>query len=272
MPEFLDPARKMATIRFRNCNTNANLIDNGNYYARRSPYLMLKTVLVPIHPAGWPFIAIFAALAAGMAWWHQPLGYLGAVLTAWCVYFFRNPERITPTRAGLVISPADGVVQSICEAVPPAELDMGEAPRTRIAVFMNVFNVHVNRVPIDGTISATSYRPGKFFNASLDKASIDNERQSLKVTVADGREVAFVQIAGLVARRIICWAKLGDQMKAGERFGLIRFGSRVDVYLPDGAQPLVAIGQTAVAGETVLADLGAEGVQTETAARLGEIR
>jgi phosphatidylserine decarboxylase len=228
---------------------------------------MLKTVLVPIHPAGWPFIAIFAGVAIALAWWMEPLGYLGAVLTAWCAYFFRNPDRTTPTRAGLVISPADGVVQSIVEAVPPEELGMGDSPRTRVAVFMNVFNVHVNRVPIDGTISATSYRPGKFLNASLDKASVDNERQSLKVTTEDGKDIGFVQIAGLVARRIICWAKEGDQMKAGERFGLIRFGSRVDVYLPDGVAPLVVVGQSAVAGETVLADLG-----TEERARTGEIR
>jgi len=228
---------------------------------------MLKTVLVPIHPAGWPFIGAFAIGAVLLAWWIEPLGYLGAVLTAWCAYFFRNPDRVTPTRKGLVISPADGVVQSIVRAVPPAELEMGDAPLTRVAVFMNVFNVHVNRAPIDGAITAVSYRPGKFLNASLDKASEDNERQSLKITTAEGKDIAFVQIAGLVARRILCWAKEGDQMKAGERFGLIRFGSRVDVYLPDGTEPLVAVGQTAVAGETVLADLA-----SEEQARAGEIR
>ena len=228
---------------------------------------MLKTVFVPIHPAGWPFIAIFAMVAVAFGWWAEPLGYLGAVLTAWCAYFFRNPDRITPTRPGLVVSPADGVVQSICEAVPPAELEMGDEARTRLAVFMNVFNVHVNRIPIDGTISKLSYRPGKFFNASLDKASVDNERQSLKVTLEDGREIAFVQIAGLVARRILCWVKEGDKAVVGTRFGLIRFGSRVDVYLPKGVHPLVVVGQTAVAGETLLAD-----VATEEAARLGEIR
>ena len=135
---------------------------------------------------------------------------------------------------------------------------MGDEPRTRVAVFMNVFNVHVNRIPIDGTISVSSYRPGKFLNASLDKASVDNERQSLKLITSDGQVIAFVQIAGLVARRIVCWTKVGDMMKAGERFGLIRFGSRVDVYLPDGVEPLVSVGQTAIAGETVLADLYAE--------------
>lgn len=228
---------------------------------------MLKTVLVPIHPAGWPFIAAFAIGAVVLAWWIEPLGYLGAVLTAWCAYFFRNPDRVTPTRKGLVISPADGVVQSIVRAAPPAELEMGNAPLTRVAVFMNVFNVHVNRAPVDGAITAVSYRPGKFLNASLDKASEDNERQSLKITTAEGKDIAFVQIAGLVARRILCWAKEGDQMKAGERFGLIRFGSRVDVFLPDGTEPLVAVGQIAVAGETVLADLA-----SEEQARAGEIR
>jgi len=216
---------------------------------------MLKTVFVPVHPAGWPFIVIFAALAVLMTWWIAPLGFVGLVLTTWCIYFFRDPPRVTPDRAGLVISPADGVVQSIVQAPPPEELDMGSAPLTRVAVFMNVFNVHVNRIPIDGTISGSSYRPGKFLNASLDKASEFNERQSLKVTTTDGRDIGFVQIAGLVARRILCDAKVGDEMRAGERFGMIRFGSRVDVYLPDGVSPLVNIGQLAVAGETVLADL-----------------
>jgi len=228
---------------------------------------MLKTVLVPIHPAGWPFIAICAVATVTMAWWVEPLGYVGVLFTAWCVYFFRNPDRVTPARAGLVISPADGVVQSIINAIPPEEIEMGDEPRTRVAIFMNVFNVHVNRVPVDGTISASSYRPGKFLNASLDKASVDNERQSLKLTTSGGEVIAFVQIAGLVARRIVCWAKVGDMMKAGERFGLIRFGSRVDVYLPEGVEPLVSVGQTAIAGETVLADLYAE-----EAARVGETR
>lgn len=228
---------------------------------------MLKTVLVPINRAGWPFIAIFAFCAAGLWYWHFAAGLVGCVLTLWCVYFFRDPERFTPTRDGLVICPADGVVQSVIRAVPPEELDMGDAPLTRIAVFMNVFNVHVNRVPINGKISVVSYRPGKFFNASLDKASVDNERMSLKVTSEDGIEIGFVQIAGLVARRILCYAKVGDQYKAGQRFGLIRFGSRVDVYLPDGTESLVSVGQTTLAAETVLADL-----TSGESARDGEIR
>lgn len=228
---------------------------------------MLKSVFVPINKAGWPFIALFALVAAGLWYWHFAAGLVGCVLTLWCVYFFRDPERITPTRDGLVICPADGVVQSVIRAVPPEELGLGDAPRTRIAVFMNVFNVHVNRVPMTGKITAKSYRPGKFFNASLDKASEHNERMSLKVTSPDGTEIGFVQIAGLVARRILCYAKEGDNMRAGERFGLIRFGSRVDIYLPDGVESFVSVGQTTIAAETVLADINAK-----EAARTGEIR
>jgi len=223
--------------------------------------------MVPIHRAGWPFIAIFACGAAVLGWVSEPLGFVGLVLTAWCIYFFRDPERVTPMRDGLIISPADGVVQMIDRAPPPDELGMGPEPRPRVAVFMNVFNVHVNRIPIDGTITAASYRPGKFLNASLDKASEFNERQSLTVTTADNQEIAFVQIAGLVARRILCHAKEGDTFRAGERFGMIRFGSRVDIYLPDGVEPLVSVGQLAVAGETVIAD-----IRAQEPARVGEIR
>jgi phosphatidylserine decarboxylase len=228
---------------------------------------MLKIVLVPIHRAGWPFIAMFAIATVGMWMYTPPLSFLGLVLTTWCIYFFRNPDRMTPVRDGLVISPADGVVQMIAEAVPPAELGMGSEPRTRVAVFMNVFNVHVNRAPVSGTITAVKYHPGKFFNASLDKASEFNERMSLKIDMEDGTEVAFVQIAGLVARRILCFVKEGDAIKTGERFGLIRFGSRVDIYLPKGASPLVSVGQNTVGGETVIADMQA----TENP-RVAEIR
>jgi phosphatidylserine decarboxylase len=228
---------------------------------------MIKDVLVPVNRAGWPFIAIFALIAAGLWYWHFSAGLIGCLLTLWCVYFFRDPERITPTREGLVICPADGVVQSVVHAVPPAELELGDAPRLRIAVFMNVFNVHVNRVPITGKITAKGYRPGKFLNASLDKASIDNERMSLKVTGEDGTEIGFVQIAGLVARRILCQVNEGDTLQAGQRFGIIRFGSRVDVYLPHGVETLVSVGQTTLAAETVLADL-----KSNESARVGEIR
>lgn len=228
---------------------------------------MLKDVLVPINRAGYPFIAIFAVIMIVLYLWWEPLGFVGLVLTAWCAYFFRDPDRVTPTAENLVISPADGVVQSVVKAPPPPELELGDAPMTRIAVFMNVFNVHVNRAPLNGTITAKHYRPGKFFNASLDKASEFNERMSLKVQTADGTEVGFVQIAGLVARRILCYVDTGRAVKAGERFGLIRFGSRVDIYLPDGVVPKVIEGQISIAGETVLADL--KGPATELT---GEVR
>jgi phosphatidylserine decarboxylase len=228
---------------------------------------LLKDILVPINRAGYPFIAIFAVVTLLLYVWWAPLGFVGLVLTAWCIYFFRDPDRITPVDENLVISPADGVVQSIVQAPPPPELDMGDKPLTRVAVFMNVFNVHVNRVPVNGVISGKHYRPGKFFNASLDKASEFNERMSLKVKMKDDREIGFVQIAGLVARRIICDVDEGRAMRAGERFGLIRFGSRVDIYLPEGTVPSVIEGQTAIAGETVLADLKVKGD-----ARKGEVR
>ena len=216
---------------------------------------VLKGVLVPIHPEGWRFIAIFFIVALFLGWLWTPLLILGFLLTAWCSYFFRNPDRTTPTRKDLVISPADGVVQMIEVAAPPAELEMDSQPLTRVSVFMNVFNVHVNRIPVDGTITRLSYRPGKFLNASLDKASLDNERQSVCMKTAEGKEVAFVQIAGLVARRILCSLSVDQNVCAGERFGMIRFGSRVDVYLPDGVSPQVCVGQLCIAGETILADL-----------------
>jgi phosphatidylserine decarboxylase len=218
---------------------------------------LLERVLVPIHPDGWRFIGIFALVALLLWWLWTPLGLLGLVATLWCIYFFRDPPRVTPVRAGLVVSPADGFVQSIEPAPPPPELGLSSAPRPRVSVFMNVFDVHVNRVPVDGTVAALHYRPGKFVNASLDKASEDNERQAVLLRAGDGREFVLVQIAGLVARRIKCGLVSGQAVRAGERFGIIRFGSRVDVYLPEGVAPLVAPGQRAIAGETVIADLAA---------------
>ncbi len=215
-----------------------------------------KTVCVPINSAGWPFIALFAILTTGLWVLHQPLGWVGVVLTAWCAYFFRDPERVTPGESGLVISPADGMVLLFEDAPPPLELGMGDGVRPRVSIFMNVFNVHVNRIPAHGVIEKISYRPGRFFNASLDKASEHNERMSVSMKTNQGAEIAFVQIAGLVARRIKCGLAEGQQVRAGDRFGLIRFGSRVDVYLPAGTRPKALPGQTAVAGETVIADLG----------------
>ncbi|MDO6587095.1 phosphatidylserine decarboxylase [Salipiger sp. 1_MG-2023] len=217
---------------------------------------MRDTFIKPMHPEGRKFVAIFAVISLILFLIWEPLGWIGVGLTVWCYYFFRDPERVTPTRPGLVVSPADGVVSLIEPAIPPAELGMPAEPLTRVSVFMSVFNCHVNRSPVEGELVTMAYRPGKFLNASLDKASEDNERNALRIRLADGREIAVVQIAGLVARRIMWWKKDGDFLHRGERFGLIRFGSRLDVYLPHGVEPLVRIGQTMCAGETVLADLG----------------
>ena len=219
---------------------------------------MLSTFLKPMHREGYRFVAVFAAATAVLFWLAEPLGWIGVCLTVWCYYFFRDPPRVTPLRDGLVISPADGVVSMIGPAIPPEELGLGPAAMTRISVFMNVFNCHVNRLPIAGTIMKVAYRPGKFLNASLDKASVDNERNALAIRLPDGRDYAVVQIAGLVARRIVCDVKAGQRLRTGERFGMIRFGSRLDIYLPAGVQPLIALGQSALAGETVLADLASD--------------
>ncbi len=215
----------------------------------------IKSVIVPIHQAGWMFIAIFAVVSLGLSIIWAPFGWLGLIATAWCVYFFRDPDRVTPLREGLIVSPADGVVQKIVKVVPPAELELGVGERTRISIFLNVFDVHVNRVPIEGSISKMHYQAGKFLNANLDKASEENERQSIKITTPDDLTVGVVQIAGLVARRILCDLKEGQSVKTGERFGIIRFGSRTDVYLPPDVTPLVIVGQRAVGGETILADI-----------------
>jgi len=216
---------------------------------------MRDTFLKPMHREGIRFVAGFAAATLLLFLIWEPLGWIGLGLTIWCYYFFRDPERVTPARPGLVVSPADGIVSLIEPAVPPAELGMADRPLTRVSVFMSVFNCHVNRSPVAGEVTAVAYRPGKFLNASLDKASVDNERNGLCIRMADGRDLAVVQIAGLVARRIVCFVKPGDRLRSGERFGLIRFGSRLDVYLPPGVAPLVEIGQTMVAGETVIAQL-----------------
>jgi phosphatidylserine decarboxylase len=218
----------------------------------------ITSIIAPIHREGYRFLAIFAVVTLVLFWIASPLGWLGVVATAWCAYFFRDPDRVTPLRDGLVISPADGRICAIEEVVPPAEIDVGPAQRIRVSVFMNVFDCHVNRSPIAGRVVAMTYVPGKFLNADLDKASEDNERQALTIETAGGVRLGVVQIAGLVARRIVCFVKQGEPLGVGERFGLIRFGSRVDVYLPPGKHPLVAVGQWTIAGETVLADLEAK--------------
>ena len=218
----------------------------------------IEKQFVPIHRAGYPFIAAFAigALVLGMIW--APLGWIGLVLTLWCIYFFRDPQRVTPLEEGLVISPADGYVCSTGLFVPPPELELGDEPMQRVSVFMSVFDCHVNRAPMTGTIRKIAYKEGLFVNADLDKASEQNERNGFVIETDQG-VIGVVQIAGLIARRILCFSRVGDQVGVGERIGLIRFGSRVDVYLPKHVEPLVGLGSQAVAGETVLADLRATG-------------
>jgi phosphatidylserine decarboxylase len=225
----------------------------------------IRNALVPIHKAGYPFIAAFfvASVILGFLW--IPLFWIGLVLTLWCTYFFRDPERVTPLADHIAVSPADGRVSLVGHVVPPPELELGTEPMLRISVFMNVFDCHVNRAPMRGKIARIAYREGEFRNAELDKASDVNERNSVVIEGPQG-DFGVVQIAGLVARRIICWSGTGDRLEAGERFGLIRFGSRLDVYLPDGARARVSEGQTAIAGETVIAEFGA-GLETYSARR-----
>jgi phosphatidylserine decarboxylase len=219
---------------------------------------MLETFLPPMHPEGRKFVAVFAAITLVLFLICKPLGWIGVGLTVWCYYFFRDPVRSVPLRDGLIVSPADGVISLIEPAVPPEGLGFGPTPLTRVSVFMSVFNCHVNRAPVEGTVGAVVYRSGRFFNASLDKASEENERNALRIDLADGRSIAVVQIAGLVARRIVCFVQPGKHLRSGERFGLIRFGSRLDVYLPDGVEPMVTLGQTMVAGESIIADLAGQ--------------
>jgi phosphatidylserine decarboxylase len=214
----------------------------------------IRSQFVPIHSQGYPFIGGFALASLILFWIWTPLGWLGTVLTLWCAYFFRDPPRVTPVREGIVVSPADGRVSRVINALPPDELGLGNKPLARVSIFMSVFDCHVNRSPAAGRIERIVYRPGKFLNADLDKASEDNERNALVIASA-GARIGVVQIAGLIARRIVSFKREGEAIGAGERFGMIRFGSRLDVYLPDGVKPLVAEGQIAIAGETVLADL-----------------
>lgn len=207
-----------------------------------------------IHREGYPFLSAFALATVAFYLVWAPLGWIGLALTLWCVWFFRDPDRVTPRRDGALFSPADGVICAIGSAAPPAELGMGADARIRISIFLNIFDVHVNRVPADGVVTALHYRPGKFINASFDKASEDNERQSAALKLADGRELVFVQIAGLIARRIKCDLTVGQTVRAGERFGIIRFGSRADVYLPSGCRPTMGVGERVVGGVSVIAE------------------
>jgi phosphatidylserine decarboxylase len=214
----------------------------------------IRDQLAPIHPEGYPFVGGFA-LATLLLWWlYAPLGWIAFVATLWCAYFFRDPARVTPLRADLVVAPADGRICFAGAAPPPPDLGLGGMPMTKISIFMSVFDCHVNRAPVEGRVVRVSYRPGLFVNADLDKASEDNERNGLVIETPAGR-FGVVQIAGLIARRIVCFTQEGARLGAGERFGLIRFGSRVDVYLPDGAAVIVGVGSRCVAGETVIAQM-----------------
>jgi phosphatidylserine decarboxylase len=220
---------------------------------------MLRKIIAPLHPDGWKFVGGAAAVALVFFFVWTPLGWIALILTLWLTYFFRDPWRVTPTRpglsdSGLIVSPADGIVVSLGPAPPPPELDMGAAPLPRIGIFLNLFDVHVARAPVGGRLIARRYTKGRFINASLDKASTDNERLALSIAPEEGPAIACVLIAGLVARRIVCGLYEGQPLAAGERIGIIRFGSRCDVYCPPPYVPLVALGQRMIAGETVLAD------------------
>jgi phosphatidylserine decarboxylase len=230
--------------------------------------LITKTV-PPIHREGHFFIFLFLIITLLLYLINSALGLIGTVLTLFCIFFFRDPVRVTPVNDNLIISPADGVIQNIVQTLPPKELtNMPQEEMTRISIFLNIFNVHVNRVPASGRITNSIYHPGKFLNASLDKASEDNERQTISMRTTQGeKEIAFVQIAGLIARRIVCDIREGQEIRAGERFGIIRFGSRVDLYLPLDIVPQVVVGQTVIGGETILAQ-----IEGDINIREGEIR
>jgi phosphatidylserine decarboxylase len=217
----------------------------------------IRSQLAPIHPQGYPFIGSFALASIILFWLWSPFGWLGTVATLWCAYFFRDPARVTPAREGVVVAPADGRISRIANAAPPKEVGLGERPLIRISIFMSVFDCHVNRSPVGGRLERMVYHPGAFISADLDKASEANERNGFVIATAAGLRIVVVQIAGLVARRIVPFVREGEGLAAGQRIGMIRFGSRVDVYLPEGARPLVHEGQTAIAGETVLAELRA---------------
>jgi len=229
---------------------------------------MLADFLIPIHREGWRFVGIFAGVTLIAALFIAPLFWPLLLLSLWCVYFFRDPPRLTPQREGLFIAPADGLVRDVGPAVPPAELGLGPAPMMRVSTFLSVFDVHINRIPADAVVETVAYHPGKFLSAADDKASEENERTAVSLRLSDGRTAAVVQIAGLVARRIVCQLKPGQKVRAGERYGLIRFGSRTDLYLPDGALPLVYPGQRMIGGETVIADTATTDPQPRPAVEL----
>ncbi|KOV83744.1 phosphatidylserine decarboxylase [Nocardia sp. NRRL S-836] len=216
---------------------------------------LARGIVPPMNPAGRPFVAGAAVLTFVLRRFNKRLGVVGAVLTAWVAWFFREPKRVTPTRPNIAIAPADGTVSHVVDTVPPAELGLGDQPMTRVSVFLSVFDVHVQRIPADGEVVQVSYHPGKFLSADLDKASEENERNTVWMRTTEGHDLVFVQIAGLVARRIVCHVADGEKVDRGQTYGLIRFGSRVDTYVPRGSRVLVEAGQRTIGGETVLAEL-----------------
>jgi phosphatidylserine decarboxylase len=220
---------------------------------------LARGIVPPMNPAGRPFVLIAAVLTLVLRRVARPLGVVGALLTGWTAWFFREPKRVTPTRSGIAVAPADGTVSHVVEAVPPPELELGDTPMLRVSVFLSIFDVHVQRVPASGEVLRKIYRPGKFLSADLDKASDDNERNTLLLRTVDGHQLVVVQIAGLVARRIVCHIDEGEKITAGSTYGLIRFGSRVDLYVPLGSRVLVEAGQRTIGGETVLAELPESG-------------
>ena len=222
---------------------------------RHSLFDTISDAIVPIHSDGIKFLAIGAGVSLLFFLLWPPLAWLAVLVTAWIAYFFRDPPRVTPLREGLVVAPADGRICAIDRVRPPAELGLGEAQRLRVSIFLSIFDVHINRAPVAGRIVRSIYVPGSFLNAAADKASEDNERRGIVIDTGADLEIAMVQIAGLIARRIVTFVKEGDSVGVGERVGLIRFGSRVDLYLPPGRDCLVSVGQRAIGGETVFADL-----------------
>jgi phosphatidylserine decarboxylase len=238
---------------------------------RNSVLDSVTNAFVPIHRDGHKFIAIAALITLILFLVTPPLGWIGVIATAFCAYFFRDPDRVVPQRQGVVVSPADGKIAAIAEVVPPRELALGDQKLVRVSVFLSVLDVHIVRTPVAGRISRSVYVPGKFLNAELDKASDENERQALVVETGEGRKFGLMLIAGLIARRIVTFVGEGASVAAGERIGLIRFGSRVDVYLPAGAEVLVSVGQTAIGGETVLAELAAKSPMREPGAVQSEL-
>ena len=230
------------------------------------PSSLLDTIasnFVPIHRDGHKYVAGAAAITLLFFLLWTPVGWMGVLLTIYVAYFFRDPDRVTQLREGLVISPADGEVIAIEHVPPLRDLQLGDEPVVRISIFLSIFDVHINRAPVAGKILRSVYSPGLFLNAAVEKASDDNERRSLVFETHNGQQIGVVQIAGLIARRIVVFVEDGSTIGVGERFGLIRFGSRVDVYLPAGKTALVAVGQRAVGGETVLADLNSDEAERE---------